>query len=93
MPAEDLNSKTPGPLDEASRAFVQRVANRGDRDESPENPDPDPEINETVLPLDDDDPQDSVDQADRDTEGGSTGRPDSGNLNDYGEDETSTSLL
>lgn len=93
MPAEDLKSKTPGPLDEASRAFVDRVASRGTRDESSDNPDPDPEIDDTHLPLDDgSDPHRSVDQASRDVRGRSSRQPDSDNLNDVGEDETRSPL-
>jgi hypothetical protein len=87
MPAEDLKSRVPGPLDDASRAFVDRVGSRGQRDLSTEEGDPGSEIDETSLPLEDsvDTP---ADDAVNDVEGERDDQPSSNNSNDEGEDET-----
>lgn len=92
---EDLKSKTPGPLDDASRAFADRVGSRGKRDENLDAPDPGNEIDDTELPLDDagNDPLRSVDQSADDIEGNRPGQPGSDNDNDVGEDETTSPLL
>ncbi len=87
MPAEDLKSRTPGPLDEASRQFVDRIASRDQRDQSPEDGDPGSEIDDTRLPLDDNDDVPANAAAD-DIDGGRDDQPGSNNSNDEGEDET-----
>ncbi len=92
MPAEDLKSRTPGPLDEASRAFVDRVAGRGegiggtssDVNRPADAADSDPEIDDTGLPLDQRS-DGSVEDAATDLEGGRDGQPDSDNPDDAGE--------
>lgn len=87
MPVEDLKSRTPGPLDEASRQFVDRVASRGQRDLSTEEGDPGSEIDDTALPLDDSDDV-PVNSAVSDIEGDRDDQPGGNNSNDEGEDET-----
>lgn len=89
MPTEDLKSTVPGPLDEASRAFVDRVGSRGLRDQSTEEGDPGSEIDDTSLPLDDRDGA-AVDSAADDVDGQRDDQPESNNSNNEGEDETST---
>lgn len=86
MPTEDLKSRTPGPLDDDSRAFVDRIASRGQRDISPEEGDPGSEIDETALPLDGS--AEAADLAVTDIQGDDDDQPDSDNSNDEGEDET-----
>ena len=87
MPAEDLKSRTPGPLDAASRQFADRVASRGQRDQSTEEGDPGAEIDDTSLPLDDNDDVPANAAAD-DIDGDRDDQPGSNNANDEGEDET-----
>lgn len=93
----DLKSRTPGMLDEASRAFVERVARRrngigataSDLNRPANTADPDPEINDTSLPLDSGD-DGAISEATRDIDNGRENSPDGNNPNDAGEDETVT---
>jgi hypothetical protein len=84
---EDLKSTVPGPLDDASRAFVDRVGSRSQRDQSTEEGDPGNEIDDTTLPLEDGDDL-PVNSAVSDIEGERDDQPASNNSNDEGEDET-----
>lgn len=95
MPAEDLKSRVPGPLNEASRQFVDRVASRGQRDLSPEEGNPGNEIDDTNLPLDDggSDPLDTVESSVNDTQGREGDQPNRDNANDLGEDTTPAPLV
>ncbi len=94
MPTEDLKSRTPGALDDASRAFVDRVANRGegiggtssDLNRPDDTADPDPEIDDTGLPLDQRS-DGSVEDAATDLDDDRDSQPDSENPNDAGENE------
>ena len=94
MPAEDLKSRTPSALDEASRQFVDRVGSRGRRDQSTEEGDPGSEIDDTDLPLDDagNDPLDTVESSVNDTQGREGDQPNRDNANDLGEDTTPAPL-
>ncbi len=93
--SEDLKSRTPGPLDDASRAFVDRVARRGegiggtssDLNRPSDTADPDAEIDDTSLPLDNRS-DGTVSQSADDIEDGADDQPDSDNPDDAGEDET-----
>lgn len=87
MSVEDLKSRTPGPLDDASRVFVDRVGSRSQRDQSTEAGDPGSEIDDTRLPLEDNDNA-PVNSAVSDIDGDRDDQPDSNNSNDEGEDET-----
>lgn len=93
--SEDLKSRTPGPLDDASRAFVDRVASRGegiggtssDLNRAADTPDPDPEIDDTSLPLDNRS-DGTVSQSTDDIDDDRDDQPDSNNPDDAGEDES-----
>jgi hypothetical protein len=93
MPAEDLKSRVPGPLDAASRAFVDRVGSRGRRDQSTDEGDPGSEIDDTALPLDNGDPLGTVEASVNDTQGREGDQPDRDNPNDLGEDTTPAPLV
>ena len=92
MPAEDLKSRTPGPLDPASQAFVERVRQRQQHEDLTGT---DTEIDDTSLPLDDrgSDLAGTREQAGKDLEQDATDRPDSDNPDDAGEDESTAPLV
>ena len=95
MSADDLKSRTPGPLDPASRAFVDRVSSRregiggtsSDLNRPSDTVDPDPEIDDTSLPLDNRS-DGTVTQSIDDGDNGADDRPESNNPDDDGEDES-----
>ena len=95
MPAEDLKSRTPGPLDPASRAFVDRVSSRkegiggtaSDLNRPSDTVDPDPEIDDASLPLDNRS-DGTVNQAVEDVDNDAEDQPGSNNPDDAGEDES-----
>ena len=95
MPADDLKSPTPGPLDGASRRFAERVSSRGegiggtasDLNRPSDTADPDPEIDDTSLPLDNRS-DGTVTQSVKDIDDGDDNRPGSNNPDDTGEDES-----
>ncbi|MGN6422295.1 MAG: hypothetical protein ACTHLA_03190 [Asticcacaulis sp.] len=93
MTQNDLKSRTPGALNAAAHEFVKRVA---DRDEAIGNESsnysrgdeaPDPDINDTGLPLDNRG-DGSVDRAAEDIDEGDDNQPESNNPDDIGEDES-----
>ncbi len=96
MSADDLKSRTPGSLDPASRAFVDRVSSRGegiggtssDLNRPSDTADPDAEIDDTSLPLDNRS-DGSVTQSGEDVDNGADDQPDGNNPDDTGEDESS----
>ncbi len=100
MPTEDLKSRTPGPLDDASRRFVERVRDRGQPDAGGDTPDAIADNTgvgeelpgDALLPLDDRGSDDGLDQASRDVDGGDPQAPDANNPNDLGEDEPDGTL-
>ncbi len=95
MSADDLKTRTPGPLDPASRAFVDRVASRregiggtsSDLNRPSDTADPDPEIDDASLPLDSRS-DGTVSQSNRDLDNGDGEQPDGNNPDDAGEDES-----
>lgn len=95
MSADDLKTRTPGPLDPASRAFVDRVSSRregiggtsSDLNRPSDTADPDPEIDDASLPLDNRS-DGTVSQANRDIDNDDDGQPDGNNPDDAGEDES-----
>jgi hypothetical protein len=95
MSADDLKSRTPGPLDDASRTFADRVASRGegmggtssDLNRPSDTADPDPEIDDTSLPLDNRS-DGTVTQAVEDVDDGDESQPQANNPDDAGEDES-----
>ena len=93
MTQNDLKSRTPGPLNDAARNFVKRVA---DRDEAIGSESSvynrgddatDPEMNDTGLPLDNR-RDGSVARAAEDIDEGDDNQPESNNADDIGEDES-----
>ena len=52
MASEDLKSRTPGPIDADSRAFVERIRSRRDHEDT-DDTETDNEVDDTALPLDD----------------------------------------
>lgn len=95
MPAEDLKSRTTGPLDPASQAFVERVRQREQRDDLGGDNGADSELDDTSLPLDDrgSDLAGTREQAGKDLEHDATDLPESDNPNDAGEDESTAPLF
>ena len=95
MSADDLKSRTPGPLDADARAFVDRVASRkegiggtsSDLNRPSDTADPDAEIDDTSLPLDNRS-DGTVSQSVHDVENGDADQPDGENPDDAGEDES-----
>ena len=95
MAADDLKSRMPGPLDEASRTFADRVSSRGegiggtssDLNRPSDTADPDPEIDDASLPLDNRS-DGSVTQAVEDVDDGDESQPEANNPDDTGEDES-----
>jgi len=95
MSADDLKSRTPGALDPASRAFADRVSSRkegiggtsSDLNRPSDTADPDPEIDDSTLPLDNRS-DGTVTQAAEDVDDGDDGRPEANNPDDTGEDES-----
>lgn len=95
MSADDLKSRTSGPLDAASHDFVDRVSQRkegiggtaSDLNRPSDTADPDAEIDDTSLPLDNRS-DGTVSQAGQDVDNGDEDRPDANNPDDAGEDES-----
>ncbi len=95
MSADDLKSRTPGPLDADARAFADRVSSRkegiggtsSDLNRPSGTADPDAEIDDTFLPLDNRS-DGTVSQSVRDVENGDADQPDGDNPDDAGEDES-----
>ena len=96
--SDDLKTSTPGPLDPASRAFVDRVAARkegiggtsSDLNRPSDIADPDPEIDDTSLPLDNRS-DGTVTRSVEDIDDGDDDQPESNNPDDAGEDESDVS--
>lgn len=95
MTDNDLKSRTPGPINEASRPFVDRIARRdegiggtsSDLNRPMTTADPDPEIDDTSLPLDNRS-DGSVAQSEEDIDDDRADQPESNNPDDAAEDET-----
>ena len=93
--SDDLKSRAPGALDEASRAFADRVSSRGegiggtssDLNRPSGAADPDSEIDDAALPLDNRG-DDSVEQSVTDVDDGDEDQPEGNSPDDAGEDES-----